>query len=396
MRSDYPWKIEPAFYKLKINDVNNPQRNHPLHDSATVFSYAKDRFHIAVTFDGVSESREKDKDLVNISRELEWDLESYCRKSSPEDIHQIADWFKNSINNEKYSGMGATTISLLRFDCQTSIIDGICVGDSPAAIGRSVVRGGEEIIEAQILTALHSVANDPGIITRQWKYGKNLDLTVFSTVIPQSETVFLVTLSDGYGKLSDKDVVRLVDDDLQDSKVAVFFPDFARVYLPGAVYNKFPELRPDCEKSVSYYQVSKNPEIMSFLASIYDTLTPSEKKLAATVDLDTNSLFQFYRNPGSFKNEDGDDADTVLSRSHPALAWMLGAPYNDARDETGLDDYLREYIIAELFIVSMLEEVYFSSLETGENLQRSLKSFFDGLGPIADDFSVAMFTLKKQ
>ncbi|MBN2723574.1 MAG: hypothetical protein JXR95_05820 [Deltaproteobacteria bacterium] len=394
--SKYMRNIEHAFFKMKINDVENPHRNHPLHDSATVFSYEQERFHIAVTFDGVSESREKDRDLVNISRELEWDIEAFCRKTSPEDIHDIADWFKENVENEKYKNLGATTISLLRYDFLTNTVDGICVGDSPALLCRSVNKNGGEIIEAQILSAFHSVANDPGIITRQWRYGQPLELTVFSTPAPDEfESLFLVTLSDGYGKLSDSDVVRFVDDDLQDSMVSMFYPDFARVYLPEKITSKFPHLIVDSEGSVSFSQVSCDSEIRSYLSEIYGELTLEEKRKAAMVDLDTAALYDLYKNPSDFRTPDGSDADAVLSRSHPSLAWMLGAPYNDAKDESGLDDYLREYIIAELFVVSMLEELYFETGDSQCSLQKKLKNFFDSLDPVGDDFSVALMKISR-
>ncbi|MBU1534571.1 hypothetical protein KKF84_04575, partial [Myxococcota bacterium] len=162
--------ITSAFYKIKINDVERPERNHPLHDSAVTFDYMKKRFTVVVVFDGVSESKERDKNLVSISRELEWDLEQYCRVENPLDINDIAKWFIKCVSEVKYKGMGATTISLLRFDQENSAIDGFTVGDSPALIARRVVENEEEFIEAQILAQLDCVVNYPGVITEQWRF----------------------------------------------------------------------------------------------------------------------------------------------------------------------------------------------------------------------------------
>ena len=171
------------------------------------------------------------------SWELAWDLEVFCREQKPVEMHRIAQWFSDSVSNPAYQGKGATTIALLRFHHQTGAIDGLSVGDSPVLL--AVRTNGA--IQAQVLAPLHIVANDPGAITRQWRYGLKLEVTVFECGLPQpAHQVYLVTMSDGYTKLSDRDTLRLMHDDLLDATAAEFFPYFTKVYPPQAILEKYP------------------------------------------------------------------------------------------------------------------------------------------------------------
>jgi hypothetical protein len=388
------FSIKTAYVKRKINNITDPTKNHPIHDSGTVFFYDKEKFYISVVFDGVSESKGIEKGTVNISREIEWDLEAFCRREKPDKIKQISNWFQEAVKDKKYDGLGATTISLIRFNTENGKIDGITVGDSPAAICKQISKNGEPFFETQILSAFHVVANDPGIITRQWKYGQPLELTVFELDLPtEFEAIYLVNISDGYGKLSDEDTMSFIDDDLQDREVSLNYPYFSDIYIPQIALDKFTEIKRNPEGATKFISIKNNEKLNNYLAEIYNQMSDDEKSKMSTVDLDTGALLAFFRDHKRYIESTEFNLQDVFDNSHIALRWMLEAPYNESKDEQGLDDYLREYIIAKIFILSMLEELW--AYDQNLTLQKQLSTFTDSLDPISDDFSVSIIKIVK-
>jgi hypothetical protein len=391
-----PYRLENAFYKVAINDVERPERNHPIHDSCVAFDYGKRRYSMVVVFDGVSESKTKDSSQVNISKDLQWDLEDYCRRLCPKEINDIARWFISSVAEKKYEGLGATTISVLRFDVTSGAIDGFTLGDSPALLVRRVIEDSEEYIEAQVLSPLNCVINYPGVITQQWKYNAPVKIAPFTAILPNEfEEVFLVCLSDGFGKLSDRDTIKFIDDDLQDRTVSQYFPHFSRVYLPDVVKDKFPDIKINSEGTAKYLEIESHKELGSFLEEIYPTMDEETKREMCMVDLDAALLYDLYLDHQKTAQELAGSESNLFNSCHQSLRWMVNGVYNDSKDESGLDEYLREYIKVELFTVSMIEELLYGEGMPGQSLQRSLRSFFMNLDPIGDDFSVALLSITK-
>lgn len=385
------FQIESAVSKRQINDIHAPERNHPIHDAATAFSYrdGDNDWSVVVTLDGVSESKSAEEETVPISRELAWDLEVFCREQKPVEIHRIAQWFSESVLNPAYQGKGATTIALLRFNHQTGAIDGLSVGDSPVLLA---VRS-QDALKAQVLAPLHIVANDPSAITRQWRYELKLEVTVFSCDLPQqAQQVYLITMSDGYTKLSDRDTLKLMHDDLLDATAAEFFPYFTKVYPPQAILQKYSFLQPDADGAVPYHRLQACEGIWNALAAVYETADETVRQQMAVVDFDIDLLYSYYRDPEETSRILGVSLDTIEQLCHPALSWMRHAEYNPAKDERDLEGYLREYVQATVFTQSFLDivtDVQFMAFGR-PSLQKRLRDFVDGLDPIADDFSIAM------
>jgi len=388
------FQLESAVTKRQINDVRAPERNHPIHDAASIFTYrdGEDDWSVVITLDGVSESKSADGETVQVARELAWDLEVHCREARPREIKDFARWFSDSVSNTAYQGKGATTISLLRFHHQTGAIDGLAVGDSPALL---VVRH-EGRLQAQVLTPLHVVANDPSSITRQWRYGLPLEITVFQCDLPQpAGQVYLVTMSDGYQKLSDADTVRLMDDDILDSTASEFFPYFTRVYPPAAILERYRTLRPDLDGAVPFFRLASCPGVWEAMSEVYEQADEKTRRAMAIVDFDVDLVYAYYKNPSRVADLLGVTEDEIAQACHPALAWMRSADFNPAKDESDLEGYLREYVQATVFAQSFVELVtdVRSAAFDRPSLQKRLKDFVDGLDPIGDDFSIAMLEI---
>jgi len=388
------FQLESAVVKRQINDVKAPERNHPIHDAATVFAYRdeEDDWSVVITLDGVSESKSALGETVLISRELAWDLEVFCRDKKPRDIREFAGWFSDSTSNTAYEGKGATTISLLRFHHQTGAIDGLAVGDSPALL----VARNEGQLHAQVLTPLHVVANDPSSITRQWRFGLPLEITVFQCDLPQpASQVYLVTLSDGYQKLSDEDTVRMMDDDVLDSTASDFFPFFTRVYPPASILAKYRNLKPDLDGAVPFYQLTSCPGVWEAMSEVYESADEKTRRSMAIVDFDVELIYAYYKNPARVSELLGIPEEEIAQSCHPSLSWMRSADFNPAKDESDLEGYLREYVQATVFTQGFVELVTdVRSCSFGRpSLQKRLKDFIDGLDPICDDFSIAMLEI---
>jgi hypothetical protein len=388
------FQIESAVSKRQINDVKAPERNHPIHDAATVFAYRdeEDDWSVVITFDGVSESKSADGETVAVARELAWELEVFCRDQKPRDMRDIARWFSDSAANTAYEGKGATTISLLRFHHQSGAIDGLAVGDSPALL----VVSHEGRLRTQVLTPLHVVANDPSSITRQWRYGLPLEITVFHCDLPQpASQVYLVTMSDGYQKLSDEDTVRLMDDDVLDSTASEFFPFFTRVYPPAAILARYQNLKPDLDGAVPFFRLASCPGVWEAMSEVYEAADEKTRRGMAIVDFDVDLVYSYYKNPARVSEILGLPEEEVVQSCHPSLTWMRSADFNPAKDESDLEGYLREYVQATVFTQSFLEIVtdVRSAAFDRPSLQKRLKDFVDGLDPIADDFSIALLEI---
>ncbi|MBU1243005.1 hypothetical protein KKD52_18370 [Myxococcota bacterium] len=388
------FQLESAVAKRQINDVKAPERNHPIHDAATVFAYRDegDDWSVVITFDGVSESKSAQEETVQVARELAWELEVFCRDRKPRDIREFARWFSDSASNTVYEGKGATTISLLRFHHQSGAIDGLAVGDSPALL---VVQN-EDQLRAQVLTPLHVVVNDPSSITRQWRYGLPLEITVFQCDLPQpASKVYLVTMSDGYQKLSDQDTVRLMDDDVLDSTASDFFPFFTRVYPPEAILAKYRNLKPDLDGAVPFFRLISCPGVWEAMSEVYETADEKTRRNMAIVDFDVDLVYAYYKNPAHVSEMLGIPEEEIIQSCHPSLTWMRSADFNPAKDESDLEGYLREYVQATVFTQSFLEivtDVRSTSFDR-PSLQKRLLNFVDQLDPIADDFSIAMLEI---
>lgn len=385
------FQLESALSRRQINDIHAPERNHPIHDAAAAFSYrdGEDDWSVVVTLDGVSESKSAEEETVQVSRELAWDLEVFCREQKPREMHDIAQWFSDSVSNPVYQGKGATTIALLRFHHQTGAIDGLSVGDSPVLLA---VRT-KDSLKAQVLAPLHIVANDPGAITRQWRYGLKLEVTVFACDLPQpADQVYLVTMSDGYTKLSDRDTLKLMHDDLLDATAAEFFPYFTKVYPPEVILQRYPSLKPDADGAVPYCRLQECENIWDALAAVYETADEAVRRQMAVVDFDVDLLYLYYRDPEEAARRIGARLEDIETSCHPALSWMRHAEYNPAKDERELEGYLREYVQATVFTQSFLDIVTdVRSMGFGcPPLQQRLRNFVEGLDPIGDDFSIAM------
>ncbi len=385
-----PWRYETAYLARQINDIRDPSRNHSIDDVATCFTYDRGRYVVVAVFDGVSEAfMDKKIDLADkVSSMLAWQLERFCNTEKPNNIHKIARWVIDKTNDDDFMNKGATTIAMVRFDSQTGAVDGMTVGDSPALMARWRNSRGEW--EVQTLTGLHMVANNPGIITRRWEYGVELKLSMFQTSIPDEfDIASLVVMTDGYGKMTDEDTMKYMDDDAQDRLVAEYFSHFARVYLPEEAIRRFPDIPVAGDGSSPYEAVSSNTLLQRFLAEFYSLADDETRAQMAVVDLDYEALGEFYDDPEGYVQQLGLSMDEFLDAHHPALGWMLAAPIDRSKDSSGFDDYLREYMKAELFTASMLDEM----LDMEGTLQKRLNTFFSQLGPIGDDFSVAMIEI---
>ena len=74
---------------------------------------------------------------------------------------------------------------------------------------------------------------------------------------------------------------------------------------------------------------------------------------------------------------------------------MTRARYMDNEDESGLEEYLRQYVMAELFVEAMVAEM-FDTEGASRPLHLRLHAFGEGLGPIGDDFSVALVRILRR
>jgi hypothetical protein len=353
-----------------------------------MIEYDEGRYALAVTLDGVSESSSADKKTVSIGRKLGWDLSRYCREKNPATMDQFDEWFASTVTNSEYDKMGSTTVAMARFDAQTGAIDGMNIGDSYVLMATE--RDGK--CEVQVLAPLHCVSNDPGIIYKGWRFGHQFEPVIFEGQAPEHWTnLYLITMSDGFQKILDEIQERIIDFNEAEDILARRFPVFARVYLPEPLRGDWPDLRVDRDGRIPYHEATQRPELMEAIGKYHSPASDDELTELLTVRLDCSQIRRLMlnsRGPG----EDAVKARKFIQASHPTLGWTFEARYAENLDEWGLEETLRQYVTAELFVRGMLEEMYPDPTDTS-NMQHRLRNFINSLGPIADDFSVSMMRI---
>lgn len=392
---------ELACYKRQINDVTNPEKNHPIHDAVERISYGHGRYDMAIVLDGVSESKSQ-KLLVPIGRMLNWDLARFCQQENPTEIEALAEWFAGTTRDPRYQGQGNTTVAVIRFDHETGVIDGFNAGDSPVLLALDRLRPGDdgELVlkcAAEVLSPMHCVANSPGMIYNGWRFGVDFEPSTFRCDLPGEWVhAYCIAMSDGYGKISDEVASELYDYNEADQILAARAPDFARVYLPEKLVPMVPEVRRSPEGRVLRQSIAHRDDLWEAIARYYDTeATEEERRELEVMDLDCLALAQLVRAPQDTSPIfNGRSAQQVLESSHRSLTWMTRARYLPNEDEVGLEEYLRQYVMAELFVEAMISEMY-ETAGGEDELHVLLHNFGESLGPIADDFSVSLIRIQR-
>lgn len=396
----HPYLTEIGIYKKQIDDVVDPSKNHPIHDAVEKISYGGGRYDIIVVLDGVSESKSSKK-LVPIGRMLSWELARFCLDQAPEDLGDIVDWFRTTTFDERYQGKGNTTVALLRFDRSTGEVDGMVAGDSVALLAVDRLREGEDGeaelgCRAEVVAPMHCVANYPGVIYNGWRHGVPFEPETFRFQLPEDWVdAYLVAMSDGYGKISEQAANELYDFNEVDQTLAQRYPDFARVYLPAALVELAPEARRTPDGRVLRASIAHLEELWQAIGEYYDTrATEDEKRELEVIDLDCRALRDLLLKGGPDLRINGRTAEELYANSHRTLRWMSQARYMEAEDETGLEEHLRQYAMAEFFTVAMIADMYDGG-EADLPLHLRLHSFGEGLGPVGDDFSVALMRIRR-
>lgn len=397
----YPYVTEIGIYKKQIEDLVDPSKNHPIHDAVEKISYGNGRYDIIVVLDGVSESKSSKK-LVPIGRLLSWDLARFCLDTSPEDIGALVDWFRGTSMDEKYKGKGNTTVALLRFDRATGEVDGFAAGDSVALVAVDRLTDDEDGeaelgCRAEVVVPMHCVANYPGVIYNGWRYGVPFEPETFRFQLPEDwVNAYLVAMSDGYGKISERVVNEIYDFNEVDQILAQRYPDFARVYLPESLVALVPEVRRTPDGRVLRAAIAQQEEVWEAIADYYDNqATESERQELEVIDLDCRLLRDLFK-AGPDTRINGRTPEDLFESSHRTLGWMTRARYMENEDETGLEEHLRQYVMAELFTVAMISDMYDGGGGGGDRpLHLRLHAFGEGLGAVGDDFSVALMRIRR-
>lgn len=395
----YPYATEIGIYKKQIEDLIDPSKNHPIHDAVEKISYGGGRYDIIVVLDGVSESKSSKK-LVPIGRLLSWDLARFCLDTTPDDIGALVDWFRTTSMEDKYKGKGNTTVALLRFDRATGEVDGFAAGDSVALLAVDRLRKDEDgeatlSCRAEVVVPMHCVANYPGVIYNGWRYGVPFEPETFRFQLPEDwVNAYLVAMSDGYGKISERVVSEVYDFNEVDQTLAQRYPDFARIYLPEPLAKLVPEARRTPDGRVLRASIAHHEELWQAFGEYYDNrATEQERQELEVIDLDCRALRRLFKNAPDLRINDR-TPDEIFESSHRSLRWMTQARYMEAEDETGLEEHLRQYVMAELFTVAMISEMY--DADVGKRaLHLRLHTFGEGLGAVGDDFSVALMRIRR-
>lgn len=391
----YPYDVEVGLYKKQIEDREDPSKNHPIHDAVEKVIYGGGRYEIVLVLDGVSESKSAKK-LVPIGRMLSWDLARFCQEQAPTELSPFVDWFRSTTEDPRYQGKGNTTVAFLRFDRTNGRVDGFTAGDSPVLLALDRLEAGESGLEevrclAEVLAPLHCVANYPGVITNGWRHGTPFAPSVFHFQLPEAwETAYLVAMSDGYGKIGEDVARALYDYNEADQILAARFPDFAQVFLPASLHRLAPELPRSPEGRVLRAALASHEALWAALSDFYDhEATEAEQRELEVIDLDCRALRELARKPPEAVTINGRSGEEILASCHKTLVWMREARYMENEDESGLEEYLRQYVMAELFVEAMIGELY-DPTAPALPLGRRLHAFGERLGPVADDFSVAV------
>ena len=399
-KAKYPYDTEIGIYKKQINDVVDSSKNHPIHDAVEKISYGNGQYDIILVLDGVSESKSSKK-LVPIGRMLAWDLARFCQDTEPTDINALIEWFKTTTEEPKYKGKGNTTVALLRLDRSTGHVDGFTAGDSVALLAVDRLRDddkGEPELRcvAEVVASLHCVANYPGVIFNGWRHGVAFEPESFSFQLPNDwEHAYLVAMSDGYGKISDAVASEIYDFNEADQILARRFPDFARVYLPESLVKQAQGVRRSPDGRVLRAAIVHREELWEAIAAYYDEhATETERQELELIDLDCRGLVDLLKKPSAELKINGKSAGEIFASSHRSLRWMTQARYMDAEDEVGLEEYLRQYVMAELFTEAMISRMY--ETEGGDKpLHLRLHAFGEYLGDVGDDFGVALMKIRR-
>ncbi len=396
----YPYLTEIGIYKKQIEDLVDPSKNHPIHDAVEKISYGGGRYEIIVVLDGVSESKSSKK-LVPIGRMLSWDLARFCLDTAPEEIGALVDWFRTTTLDDKYRGKGNTTVALLRFDRETGEVDGLVAGDSVALLAvdrlHSDEEGEEELgCRAEVVAPMHCVANYPGVIYNGWRHGVPFEPETFRFQLPEDWVdAYLVAMSDGYGKISEQVSNVLYDYNEVDQTLAKRYPGFARIYVPESLVELAGQVRRSREGRVRRAAIADHTELWQAIGEYYDTrATEQEKRELEIIDLDCRGLRDLMLKKGPDVRIHGQSPEEIFETSHRSLRWMSQARYMEAEDETGLEEHLRSYVMAEHFIAAMISDMYDSDDED-KPLHLRLHAFGESLGPVGDDFSVALMRIRR-
>lgn len=398
----YPFDTEIGIYKKQIEDLVDLSKNHPIHDAVEKISYGGGRYDIIVVLDGVSESKSSKK-LVPIGRLLSWDLARFCLDTTPENIGDVVEWFRTTSMDEKYKGKGNTTVALMRFDRATGEVDGFNAGDSVSMVAVDRYDGDEDgdgedelVCRAEVVVPMHCVANYPGVIYNGWRFGVPFEPETFRFQLPDKwVNAYLVAMSDGYGKISERMVTELYDFNEVDQNLAQRYPDFAQIYLPDALAKLVPDVRRTPDGRVLRAAIAHHEKLWQAFGEYYDNrATDEERQELEVMDLDCRALRRLFRSSGPDDRINGRSPEELFESSHRSLRWMMQARYMDNEDETGLEEHLRQYIMAEAFTVAMISEMY-DGPEGDRPLHQLLHAFGERLGPVGDDFSVAMMRIRR-
>ncbi|MFH2006357.1 MAG: hypothetical protein ABI333_07215 [bacterium] len=395
-----PYFAEAACYKKQIDHPTDPSRNHPIHDEVEKIEYGDGRWVIALTLDGVSETKSQKK-LVPIGRMLAWDFAKFCQTETPETMDAIVDWFRATTRNPHYAGQGATTVSLIRFDRRSGIVDGINVGDSvPLMVVDRATRGADGSAQLSrrgvVLSPLHSVPNDPRTVYKCWRSNSPFEPDGFRLALPKAFTsVWLVTMSDGFARISDAVATQLYDFRLIERVLARRYPDFVRVYLPTELAPLAPDVKRPKRGRVRFSAVRDNRPLQKAFAEHYMKASREERREMEIVDLDTMFLHTLV----SAKNDPdreilGKTVEQHRASGHRTLRWLMRAPLSPRTDDRGIEVHLRQYSEAEFFSEAMIRHIQ-RDVGGEDSLTSRLRAFMEGLGQIGDDFCVAMIQVQR-
>jgi len=394
-----PFGTDAACYKRQIDHPTDPSRNHPIHDAVEVIEYGDGRWIVSLSLDGVSETKDQKK-LVPIGRTLCWGFSKFCTEAAPEKMKDIVGWFRQTTRDPHYANQGSTTISLIRFDRITGIIDGINLGDSvPLMIVQNPVAGPDgprhTQFRAVVLAPLHTVANDPGSVFKCWRHGVAFEPDGFRLALPRKyAAVWLVTMSDGFVKVQENVANRLYDSRVLERILAKRYPDFVRVFLPEPLIHLAPELRRPTHGRVRFSLIKDNAPLKQAFTEYYKgPASPEERKAMEVVDLDTTFLQTLLSAKDDADREIlGKTVEQHQKDAHRTLRWLFKAPANPRAGDRGFESYLRVYCRSELFGEAMVHFID-RNADSGISLSRRLRAFMEGLGQIGDDFCVALIRL---
>jgi hypothetical protein len=405
-RKPLPFRAIAGCYKKQIDHPTNPARNHPIHDEVEIIEYGAGRWIIGIALDGVSETKSQ-KRLVPIGRMLCWDFARFCKESQPEEMQAMVDWFRASTRKPELANQGATTISLIRFDKASGTVDGLNIGDSvplmvverlDSGIGghRSHPRRGA------VLAPLHSVSNEPSSVYKCWRHERPFEPDGFRLKLPKDFTaVWLITMSDGFGKITDKIAGQLIDHRRVERILAKRYPDFVRVFLPEVLAPLAPGVKRPKRGRVRYSAIRHNLPLKEAFTGYYqDCKDQAERQEMETVDLDTMHLATLVNSRAQPNRKLLErTVGEYLDEYHRTLGWLARAPFNPRVDDEGIEAHLRQYVLAELFAEAMVtylsahleDEAPSGGTEAGQlSLTSRLRRFVDGLGQIGDDFCAAV------